>query len=222
MAEQPFYQKFWNSMPNSVKIVFVILILYFFYLANSTAPVPNYNNETKTVLYTAHDYVPKNYVSFSQAILGSILVFILTYLAVITDKEPLLLLTREEATELIKKEFEIMKKQGIFSKNAVLKLDLDSGGAVLRTFMTSFDKTMKPYKWVFGGIVEENGLEEYVRIYVSALKPGFVYGFYKTTEPFSGKDICPRCGQEFNVKLVVPPELRETKLLKRYFEEEKK
>ena len=44
-------KRFWNLLSFTSKFLLVAVVVYFFYLANYTAKVPNFNNETGRVLY---------------------------------------------------------------------------------------------------------------------------------------------------------------------------
>lgn len=190
------------------KIFLVLVVIGFqIYFVNITAPIPNYNNETKTIYYGATDLVVPNNVTWFHTLFPSLAVLMFTYLIFIS-KEQFEILNHNDVKELINAEFQYLKQKDDRFKNS----ELENLNFTLKRQLIN-DK-MVPNRYVYVGEVippESSGTSNFYYRFEVNPYTGRIERELEVADSLELKQMCGNCGQlsTSDFKMLVPSELAE-------------
>lgn len=204
--------EFKNPFTTPQLILIGALIVLFGYLSTSTQLVPNWDNETGTILYSGNDMVPKSNVSIGQAFFGTILVILLVMTFIGKNRQTADIATPEEAQEALN-DFLKKRKKVELKDGTVITL----GDYYIDTnFLTKSrtDKTgTKMVSYIFQIRIEDGYLTYYFKGDVHP-NTRYVTRFIEMDGPLEEKDKCPKCGTEYDEKYMDTEDLKGYKKLK--------
>jgi len=219
--------------------VIALAIGYFFYLNNLTSLVLNMNieNDTRiingvsnppnTVLYRANDFVPKSSVSNTHTFFGISIILILVILLLSKRFKILRRATIHEAINDISSQLIAVRqlkgaslhpiKNGLRIISDLEEIDLTY------EFLTRY-KTVGDKKWAFRYTIKviitnkEEGVAEY---YKAFYHPWSRYwdGLVETKKSLSDEDRCPKCGSDYDEKMIIAEDLLKYRRARAYIGE---
>lgn len=228
MADEPPQRKtitigFWDKLTNMQKLLLVVIIIFPFYVAFTTTKVPNYQcrfpngttyyplNPIEDVncglLYKAGDYVPKNNMSYPQALLLAILILAL-FFSLITKKE-LGRIPIPIAINLIKEDLKKIQSLPSSDGNLIpLKgKQIELGESALTRYRDT-PEGWKPFRYTIGmKVIDKNiNVEHYYKAMFHPMD-GFLDGYVPTIRQMEEWDLCPKCGKEYDIAGITKREI---------------
>jgi len=229
MVEAKTPLKFWKELSWFEIGAIVSVIVFFFYLKNFTALVPNISlNETRiingisyppnTLIYPPNALVPKSNVTNTQTFFGMLL-FLIVVLMLITKR----LSIRKRAT--MKEAMDDISKQIKQLKNITLAdgttipitddIDIKMTPQFLSKYKTVGEvREVVKYAFLVYVIDRKNQVEHYFRAWYHPMN-WYWDGFFETQTPLRDIDKCSHCGGELSDEKIITSEelsrLREVK-----------
>ena len=215
MSEEPQKNSTWNTLKETTwlqRFAILAVIGFMIYLNQSTKMVPNFNNSTNTHLYTEQTpFVPKSGVSNSQMAFGIILFILCLFILLATKISELRRATPKEAMDDLSRQIKELKNVPLLDGTTIPLTD-STKIEILPIFFTrylSVGTERKEFRYVFSSIIKDHSteLEHYHNFWYEPWKRLWD-GFYPTTGPLSGKDRCPNCGNESDLKYITEETLK--------------
>jgi len=228
---QPGWRIFLNKIKPELKLLIVFTLLFCGYLYYNTELVPNmqYKNMsdpnsipkvftsnppagyTQVVLYKENDLVPRS--PTPNTLLIGYFIFIIILVIFITNKKvDETILTDEEARDVIKRRWRYWQT----NKNPTTGKPYVEGHLNLyedipkHTLRTKEDATGKktPFEWVIPGIATTKIGQPYYVLFGVNPYDGQITRSVTTSHEFSRKDVCPKCGEYSDLKIIETEELQ--------------
>ena len=203
--------RFWEKLKKDGEVIFIIVLLafYFYYLAYTTTLVPNttYINDSETgkmipqVRYLDNSLVPKQHVSYTQALIGALGVILLVWIIYMKHLNRSDIISELEAWRIIKKEIEF--------KRDVLKLPmlqgrLEFGPHVFLRHTQVSGQERRPWKYVMGAkVINQDDIETYLFIGIDPYT-GMLRDILPSEMELQHFDTCARCGKYADIKYIDP------------------
>jgi len=197
-----------------MQIGFIIaIVIYIIVLAKTTAPVPNYDNDTGTYHYLEGEPIPPNYVDSTYLTIALVLLAGLV-MSFVTKEVRRDLMDIEEARNIVNTY--LKDKKSITTDTGDI---IEMGDCKIDPNFIPRDEIIKNERRIFEYVLQMTitdsiGNERYVKCRVKCNPPS-MGGFTEIDEPLSDKDKCSKCGDEFDVKLVDSEEVKMYKHLKK-------
>lgn len=217
----------WKEMSYTEIALIVLAVGYLFYLNNSTALVLNLNsgNETRiingiqnppnTVLYRENDYVPKSNVSNTQAFFGAVIILALvTALLSKIINIPKRATIQEAIEDTAKQIIKIRNIEGASispTKNGLKIISDIEEIEMFCEFLTRY-KSDNDGRWAFRYTIKvvitnkEDNVQEYYKAFYHPWSR-FWDGLLATSKGLSDEDRCPKCGSEYDERIVSSKDL---------------
>lgn len=185
-----------------LRALFIVgLVIMFFFITRITTPIPNFNNETSTVIYGKDDFVPPAYMNTNHLLI--MIIFLVGLVVSFIRKE----VKKQEMADIdevhnivkdyLKKRKSIKTDQGNVYEIGEYNLDKNF---ILRELREGGES--KPYRYVVQiNITDTDGLPHYLKAYVHPFSR-YLSGFVDIDKPLEGEDQCPDCGKEFDIGYV--------------------
>lgn len=207
------YKKYLGGFTTWQGFFMIAMFFFLLYITRMTIPIPNYNNETNTVLYTPDSTVPPTYVTTNHLFYGYVL---LAGLIVSFKKKEVELPKRadiKEAKEIMAKYLDSVKS--IITKSGKI---IEIGDYNIDEKFIMRDEIIKgerkPSKYVLQiNILSENHPKKYVKGYIEPFTR-YVDGFMEIDSPLSDVDQCSYCGKEYDVKYLESDDIKLFKAMK--------
>lgn len=190
-----------------------VLIGVVVYFAFTTTPIPKNEYVNGTSNYDTELYIVPNYIT-NEMILIAVVIIIAFYFSTkikdikntrITEREFKEMISKEirkkQTTPLPDGKYELPKGKSIISPDVLLRYKLEN-------------KMRIPFQYVAQSIITSiDGQEKY---FVVTGNPNtkIIDDFVETKEKLGYKDKCPDCGRFFDVKYIMPEEIKELKEMK--------
>ena len=240
MADEPSQKiaikKIWKELSYFEIFIIAISIGYMVYLNSSTSMVLNINNgdETRiingvqnpphTILYKPEDYVPKAGVSNTQMVFGIIInIFLISTLLakrVTSGKRATILEALEDISNNLIKARNLKDARITSTKNALqISTDLEDINLTYN-FLTryrSIGTVADAFKYVIGVeiIDKADNTSEYFKAHYNP-KLRYWDGFLKMAKELSEQDQCPKCGNDYDERLIMGQDIRDFREGKTY------
>lgn len=230
-------KKIWKELSALEIALIIINIGYLIYLNYSTDLIPNLNsgNETRiingvqnppnTILYSTNSFVPKSNVSNTQTFFGIVLLSILIF-SFLSKKIGFGRATIEEAIEDIANQLISTKKikdVQIATTKQGLKIETDFETIEIFTnFLTRYRHIMEvseAFKYVINVEITDkhDGTREYYKAHYHPMTR-YWDGLIKSERELSESDQCPKCGKEYDVRVIPSQELIDKRIAKKFTE----
>lgn len=226
----------WNELSFIEIGVIILAIGYFFYLNNSTALILNINleNQTRvingvpnppnTILYAPNDYVPKSNISNTQTFFGIVIIILLVVILLskrisIPRRATIQEAIHDIANQLIKTRQ--IKDAKLSTTRNGLKIISDIEEIELTyNFLTRY-KSEGNRRWAFRytiGVIITNREDNIPEYYKAFYHPWSRYwdGLVESITPLNDEDRCPKCGSDFDEKIVMAEDLIKYRHAKSY------
>jgi len=199
---------------STMQVIFIgLLFFYLIYSSRMTIPVPNYNNETNTVLYAVDSMVPPTYITSNHVLLG---VALLAGLVLSFKKKEADIPSRADIKEAKKLMEDYLKSvSSIRTKTGKIieigDFDIDPNFITKYTIIKGERKATEYVMQI--NLETDDDFKTYVKGYVEPYTR-YIDGFMEIDSPLESSDVCPECGEEFDSKIILPDEIRALKLLR--------
>lgn len=228
-------ENFWDKLSGIQKVLLIAIVLFPFYVAFTTAKVPNYQcnfpNGTKTyppyltqttnttycgLLYPPEDIkVPKNSMSNTQALIESIMILSL-FFSLLSKKE-LGRISIPDAIRMVKADLRrIQTLPTLAGEHISLKdneFELPTG--VITRYREDKGE-WKPFRYTIGmKIIDKiHNVEHYYKGMFHPMN-GFFDGFVVTDNELRDRDLCSSCGKEYDIAGITEREVQKFGELRR-------
>lgn len=199
-------KKNWKK-PRYLGLFFMILtILWFWHLNITTRPIPNLIEMNETtgeaiLMYDPSSYAPPTWVVFGQALVGTFLVGAVFFVMRQDIKGEDFILV-EEAVKIVTKK--VRKDQNAET------LPLGSVKVHASFLRIKIDKSkIKWNRWVVGiTIIDDVSVYHYFKYYIEPTSGAIIGNAIPMEVPLEDKDMCWRCGKEFDIRIVRAEDLQ--------------
>ncbi|MAG61802.1 hypothetical protein CMI43_03235 [Candidatus Pacearchaeota archaeon] len=195
-------------------LMFALLVGYFFYISSTTSLVPNYNDETDSVMYDITSLAPKGYVTNNQLLLGIGLIILFAMSFKIKELQKNRVSERqfkEYLSKVIKDKQEIKFSNGKYEfPSGDFKIDKD-----IRLVEEIIENKRNPKKYVAQVIItDRNKFEHYYHITGNPITM-MIDDIIETDQKLELMDKCPDCGRYPDEKIILAEDLRRYKDIKK-------
>lgn len=203
---------FWKSTTTFQKVMLVFIIVFPFYIASTTALVPNCQNaENLTggttdqcmVLYDYGDSVPKDFMSNGQAAILVIVTLVLFFSLFQQTRKGRI--TVVEAIKIVKKELNEIKSLPTLDGGSIYIKDYNveiPTGVITRSRKEK--GVWKPFRYYIGMVLhnKKDDVPNYYRAMVNPMT-SFFDGFVPSSTDIIDSDMCSHCGKHYDVRDVM-------------------
>ena len=173
------------------------LIGLLFYLMYITEPVPNFNQETQTIIKGPSDFIVPTNVTYFWAVLGSALVVALF----MSDVQGGRKITAREAAKIAYDE--VIYRRDILKDSRFIGGVIEAGNVRPRRIVTKQGSEI--FKWVIGMNVKQEYIYSYYQIELNT--EGVSEAILQRKWEFGLVDICWKCGEHGDIRVMLPQEI---------------
>lgn len=226
-------ENFWDKLTGTQKFLLIVIVIFPFYVAFTTARVSNYQctypNGTKTfpsyisdgdaycgLLYPPEDReVPKNNMSNMQALIEAILILGL-FFSIISKKE-LGRVPIPDAVKLIKSDLKKIQLLPTIEGESISIKDFEfqlPTGVITR--YREENGMWKPFRYTLGMMAKDK-ITNVEHIYKGFFHPmtGYFDGFVPVDKEMRGWELCDKCGKEYDIAGITEREVQKFGQLRR-------
>ncbi len=186
------------------------------YFVNITTPIPNFDENSKTVYYGVSDIVVPTNISSTHAIISSSLILAIWYVSR-RETDKFQILTHNQCKEIVDADIARLKKEDLRFENAKIK----TTDFTLRRILINDNFVPNRYIWIskINPPLTAGSVPFYFRHDINPYT-GYIERRFEETTPITSQILCGNCGKTdmVDIKLITSQEFADYALIKKSLE----